>query len=51
MPHLQGLIHASTNDQHVDTLLQHLLQISRLDSWVMLDGEQWAEGGLLDACV
>lgn len=40
MPHLQGLIHASTNDQRVDTLLQHLLQIGRLDSWVMLEREQ-----------
>lgn len=40
MPHLQGLIHASTNDQHVYTLLQHLLQISRLNSWVMLEREK-----------
>lgn len=34
--YLQGLVHASANNQQVDTLLQHLLQISRLDTWVML---------------
>lgn len=33
---LQSFTHASADDQHVYSLLQHLLQISRLYSWVMI---------------
>lgn len=35
--YLQSFTHASANDQQVYSLLQHLLQISRLDPRVMLE--------------
>lgn len=50
MAHLQGLAHASADDQRVDPLLQHLLQVSRLDSWPMLWTKQRPEAGLLVFC-
>lgn len=34
--YLQSFTHASADDQQVYPLLQHLLQICRLYSWVML---------------
>lgn len=33
---LQSFTHASADDQQVYSLLQHLLQISRLNSWAMV---------------
>lgn len=50
--YLQSFTHASADDQQVYSLLQHLLQISRLYSWGMLGWEKqnnvWAPPSLLE---